>query len=127
MRLSAFILSVVLAFLFSGASSPERSGSRVVCSDLLQSSEQTALAPDWSDCFALETAQLSVPYPMRLVRKSYERQQKLSVDIRDAYSERYFTRIQCGSNPTASRLLSAISLVVPFHDADYLKFGILVI
>lgn len=70
----------------------------------------------------------AVPSPVRALRKPVESPQRVSGGDRDVCSGRYFPLVQgCCTKYVVSSLLRGGQAVVPFHRADYLRFGILVI
>ncbi len=131
MKNYTFIIAILLVFfLSSAASAPAKSSNtgRAAVTGSLRSSEQSLITPKYTDCFATETVELSVPAPLRVVRKINDRQQKLSVEIRNALSDRIFSGIQsCSPWSILARIKTSLSTPLPLHNADYLRFGILVI
>ena len=77
-----------------------------------------------SECYSVS----SIPSPMRALRKQLENHRRVTVDVRDSYFGRHFSRVQdCCTQYVVSLLLQGERTALPSHCADYLRFGVLVI
>ncbi len=93
----------------------------------LQTSESFSVGSKYADFLAVETVQTAIPAPMRALRKQMESQQRVYGGSRDVYFGRHFSLVQGCCTQYVVSLLSGGQAAEPFHHADYLKFGILVI
>lgn len=97
------------------------------CPGTLQTAESFSVGSRYADFLAAETVRTAVPAPMRALRKQVEGQQRVHGGGRDVCPGRHFLLVQDCCAKYVVSLLSGGLTAVPFHHADYLKFGILVI
>lgn len=95
-------------------------------SDVGRLSECVSVLSGDLGCYATQTVQTAVPVPTRALRKQDERQQRVHVHAPGAYAG-YHSPVRLYS--PQSTVLSSYGggIIMPFHDADYLRFGMLVI
>lgn len=126
MKTPVFIL---LFLLLSSLSSAKDSGVGADApDDVARIAQCYSVSASHADYFATETVQPAVPSPMRALRKQLESQRRTTGEVRDSYFGRYYSWVQdrC-TQYVVSLLLQGELTARPFHDADYLRFGILVI
>ncbi len=127
MKTPTLIFLSFLALLFSGFLTPETKAEVSVSSKTQFLSENFSVARP-TDFLAVETVESVTPPLMRVLRKPGERVQKPGCEISDGYTEFHFASINC-CRPKALISFSMLGdlIAVLSHDADYLRFGILVI
>lgn len=127
MKTPTLIFLSFLALLFSGFLTPETKAEVSVSSKTQFLSENFSAARHVG-FLAVETTESVVPPLMRVLRKFGERVQKPGCEISDGYTELHFSSINC-CRPKAFISFSMLGdqIAVLSHDADYLRFGILVI
>ena len=120
MKTSAFIFLFLLVSSLSSAMDPGAESGMPAADAVRQTAECFLAGSEYGDCVATET--------VRALRKPVESPQRVSGGDRDVCSGRYFPLVQgCCTKYVVSSLLRGGQAVVPFHRADYLRFGILVI
>lgn len=125
MKTPVFIL---LFLLLSSLSSAKDAGAESgVPQDGVRMSECYSVSSRYADYFATETVRPAVPSPMRALRKQLESQRRVHVDVRDSGVGRHFSLVQSCCTQYIVSLLQGRLTARPFHHADYLRFGILVI
>ena len=126
MKTPVFIL---LFLLLSSLSSAKDAGAGDrMPADVGRISECYSVSSLYAGYFATETVQPSIPSPMRALRKQLENHRRVTVDVRDSYFGRHFSRVQdCCTHYVVSLLLQGERTALPSHCADYLRFGVLVI
>lgn len=82
--------------------------------------------PGISIFFAVETVQQSVPAPLRVMRKLSDKSQRVNPEGLDACLGQYFSWARFHRANSVEVVLDGHS-AEPSHNADYLKFGILII
>ena len=117
MKTSAFIFLFLLVSSLSSAMDPGAESGVPAADAVRQTAECFLAGSEYGDCVATETVRTAVPSPVRALRKPVESPQRVSGGDRDVCSAKY----------VVSSLLRGGQAVVPFHRADYLRFGILVI
>ena len=128
MKTSAFIFLFLLVSSLSSAMDPGAESGMPAADAVRQTAECFLAGSEYGDCVATETVRTAVPSPVRALRKPVESPQRVSGGNRDVCSGRYFPLVQgCCTKYVVSFLLRGGQAVVPFHRADYLRFGILVI
>lgn len=125
MKRSAFIFLVLLVSSLSTVLAPEAKADTPSIPDVRRVGESFSITSKYSDFTATETVRTAVPSPTRAVRKQQERQQKRSCWIPDVFLGQHFSLTQCSHTDFLS--VPGGKIVTPFHDADYIKFGILII
>lgn len=103
-----------------------RSGSRAY-PGTFQTTAGFSAGSRYADFLAAESVRTAIPAPMRALRKQLDGQQRVYGGGRDVCSGRHFSLVQDCCAKYLVSLLSARHTLIPFHHADYLKFGILVI
>ena len=78
------------------------------------------------DFFAVETVQQSVPAPLRVMRKLSDKSQRVNPEGLDACLGQYFSWARFHRANSVEVVLDGHSAELS-HNADYLKFGILII
>lgn len=125
MKTPVFIL---LFLLLSSLSSAKDAGAESgVSHDGVRMSECYSVSSLYADYFATETVRPSVPSPMRALRKQLESPRRVHVEVRDSGVGRHFSLVQSCCMQYVVSLLQGRLTARPFHHADYLRFGILVI
>ena len=125
MKTPVFIL---LFLLLSSLSSAKDAGAESgVSHDGVRMAESYSVSSRYADYFATETVRPAVPSPMRALRKQLESPRRVHVDVRDYGVGRHFSLVQSCCTQYVVSLLQGRLTARPFHHADYLRFGILVI
>ena len=124
MKTSVFIfLFLLVSSLSSVMDSGAKSGVPAAAA-VRQTAECFLAGFKYGDCVATET----VRCPVRSLRKPVEGPQRVSGGDRDVCSGRHFPLAQgCCTKYVVSSLLRGGQTALPFHRADYLRFGVLVI
>ena len=117
MKTSVFIfLFLLVSSLSSVMDSGAKSGVPAAAA-VRQTAECFLAGFKYGDCVATETVRTAVPCP-----------QRVSGGDRDVCSGRHFPLAQgCCTKYVVSSLLRGGQTALPFHRADYLRFGVLVI
>ena len=120
MKTSVFIfLFLLVSSLSSVMDSGAKSGVPAAAA-VRQTAECFLAGFKYGDCVATET--------VRTLRKPVEGPQRVSGGDRDVCSGRHFPLAQgCCTKYVVSSLLRGGQTALPFHRADYLRFGVLVI
>lgn len=128
MKTSVFIfLFLLVSSLSSVMDSGAKSGVPAAAA-VRQTAECFLAGFKYGDCVATETVRTAVPCPVRSLRKPVEGPQRVSGGDRDVCSGRHFPLAQgCCTKYVVSSLLRGGQTALPFHRADYLRFGVLVI
>ena len=128
MRTSVILFFSLLIFSFSALA-----GKETGCGTQAVSGEQTivskpipAVSIGHFDFFAVETVQQSVPAPLRVMRKLSDKSQRVNPEGLDACLGQYFSWARFHRANSVEVVLDGHS-AEPSHNADYLKFGILII
>lgn len=128
MRTSVILFFSLLIFSFSALA-----GKETGCGTQAVSEEQTvvskpipAVSTGHFDFFAVETVQQSVPAPLRVMRKLSDKSQRVNPEGLDACLGQYFSWARFHRANSVEVVLDGHS-AEPSHNADYLKFGILII
>ena len=131
MKTSVILFFSLLIFSFSALAGKEAGCS---CStQAVSGAEQTvvskpipAVSSGHFDFFAVETVQQSVPAPLRVMRKLSDKSQRINPEGLDACLGQYFSWAQFHRANSVEVVLDGHS-AEPLHNADYIKFGILII
>lgn len=128
MKTSVFIfLFLLVSSLSSVMDSGAKSGVPAAAA-VRQTAECFLAGFKYGDCVATETVRTAVPCPVRSLRKPVEGPQRVSGGDRDVCSGRHFPLAQgCCTKYVVSSLLRGGQTALPFHRADYLRFGVMVI
>lgn len=130
MRTLAFILLFLLVSSLSVAHEPGAETGVPVISDTEQFSEYFSISSKNPGYLATETVQPAIPSPMRALRnkQQHERQQRVGYEGPDTGPGQHFSLVESyRTKSVASLLVQGRQAALPAHNADYLRFGILVI
>ena len=128
MRTSVILFFSLLIFSFSALAGKETCGTQAVsgAEQTVVSKPIPAVSTGHFDCFAVETVQPSVPAPLRVMRKLSDKSQRVNPEGLDACLGQYFSWARFHRANSVEVVLDGHSAELS-HNADYLKFGILII
>ena len=127
MRSSVLILFFILASSLSVAMEPGTEANGKVVSDVQRISECFSISSQCPDYLATETVQPCIPTPMRALRKSPERFQRSTSEITNLGYGQHASFEQWNHAKFVIFILPGKQSVMPSHNTDYLKFGLLLI
>ncbi len=129
MRTSVILFFSLLIFSFSALAGKETGcGTQAVsgAEQTVVSKPIPAVFTGHFDFFAVETVQQSVPAPLRVMRKLSDKSQRVNPEGLDACLGQYFSWVRFHRANSVEVVLDGHSAELS-HNADYLKFGILII
>ena len=129
MRTSVILFFSLLIFSFSALAGKETGCGTQAVSGAVQtvvSKPIPAVSTGHFDFFAVETVQQSVPAPLRVMRKLSDKSQRVNPEGLDACLGQYFSWARFHRANSVEVVLDGHSAELS-HNADYLKFGILII
>lgn len=129
MRTSVILFFSLLIFSFSALAGKETGcGTQAVsgAEQTVVSKPIPAVFTGHFDFFAVETVQQSVPAPLRVMRKLSDKSQRVNPEGLDACLGQYFSWVRFHRANSVEVILDGHSAELS-HNADYLKFGILII
>ena len=129
MRTSVILFFSLLIFSFSALAGKETGcGTQAVsgAEQTVVSKPIPAVFTGHFAFFAVETVQQSVPAPLRVMRKLSDKSQRVNPEGLDACLGQYFSWVRFHRANSVEVVLDGHSAELS-HNADYLKFGILII
>lgn len=129
MRTLAFILLFLLVSSLSVAHEPGAETGTPATSDTERLSEYFSITSKNPGYLATETVQPAVPSPMRALRnkQQHERQRTGYEGPGTGAGQHFPSAASCRTRSVASLSAQGRQTALPVHNADYLRFGTLVI